>query len=291
MNMHHQLRQQQDEPLLQLQQAGDWSHGPTPQVADSLACDTPVPIRVVPLNQPAGNPLWLQEVPTGAAPAVADNRPAPTQPGLTQYFHPPAVHKEWRVEVAAPMETAAGSDQSCRFLGWELKRASAAAEEDTVPGASTVPYERPVVQQHMATRGYGGQHVPSARALMGMLAESKRQRAHTAEVAYGQLQQLQKEKAMAMEQAFLSEKARADTAERHAAEMRRVVHVLKDHVLKEQASSSTRPVFSTDLKEHRAARDQAAPAAGRKKQQQQKPEQLPERPGVIWVGATPELDT
>jgi len=103
---------------------------------------------------------------------------------------------------------------------------------------------------------------------MGMLAESKRQRAHTAEVACGQLQQLQNEKAMAMEQAFLSEKARADAAERHAAEMRRVVHVLKDHVLKEQARSSTRPVFSTDLKEHRAARDQAAPAAGRKKQQQ-----------------------
>ena len=147
MNMHHQLRQQQDEPLLQLQQAGGWSHGHTPQVADSLVCDTPVPIRVVLLNQPAGNPL-----PTGAAPAVADTRPAPTQPGLTQYFHPPAVHKEWRVEVAAPMETAAGSDQSrtrSRSLGRELKRASAAAEEDAVPGASTVPYERPVVQQHM----------------------------------------------------------------------------------------------------------------------------------------------
>jgi hypothetical protein len=94
----------------------------------------------------------------------------------------------------------------------------------------------------MATRGYGGQHVPSARALMGMLAESKRQRAHTAEVAYGQLQQLQDEKAL------LSEKARAVAAERHAAEMRDVVHVLKEHVLKEHASSSstgTRPVFST----------------------------------------------
>ena len=122
---------------------------------------------------------------------------------------------------------------------------------------------------------------------MGMLAESKRQRAHTAEVACGQLQQLQNEKAMAMEQAFLSEKARADAAERHAAEMRRVVHVLKDHVLKEQASSSTRPVVSTDLRAHRAAKEEAAPAAGRRKQ----PEQLPERPGVIWVGATPELDT
>lgn len=96
--------------------------------------------------------------------------------------------------------------------------------------------------QQMATRGYGGEHVPSAMALMGMPAESERQRAHTAEVAYGQRQQLQDEEAMAMEQAFLSEGARADAAERHAAEMRDVVHALKDHVLKEQASSSTRPV-------------------------------------------------
>ena len=61
--------------------------------------------------------------------------------------------------------------------------------------------------------------------------------------------------------------------------------------LKEQASSSTRPVVSTDPREHRAARDKAAPAAGRKKQPQQQPQQLLERPGVIWVGATPELDT
>lgn len=141
--------------------------------------------------------------------------------------------------------------------------------------------------QQMATRGYGGEHVPSAMALMGMPAESERQRAHTAEVAYGQRQQLQDEEAMAMEQAFLSEGARADTAERHAAEMRDVVHALKDHVLKEQASSSTRPVVSTDLRAHRAAKEEAAPAAGRRKQ----PEQLPERPGVIWVGATPHLDT
>lgn len=44
---------------------------------------------------------------------------------------------------------------------------------------------------------------------------------------------------------------------------------------------------STDLRAHRAAKEEAAPAAGRRKQ----PEQLPERPGVIWVGATPHLDT
>ena len=75
---------------------------------------------------------------------------------------------------------------------------------------------------------------------MGMLAESKRQRAHTAEVACGQLQQLQNEKAMAMEQAFLSEKARDDAAERHAAEMRDVVHVLSRNkqVLPQDLSSA-----------------------------------------------------
>jgi len=49
--MHDQLQQQQQqEPLLQTQQAGDWSHGCTPQVADSLVCDSQrhaPPIRIV----------------------------------------------------------------------------------------------------------------------------------------------------------------------------------------------------------------------------------------------------
>jgi hypothetical protein len=73
--------QQQVESLLQSQQAGDWSHGHPPQVADSLVCDTPVPIRVVQLNPPVGNPPWLQEVQTGAAPAVAETRLAPNGEG------------------------------------------------------------------------------------------------------------------------------------------------------------------------------------------------------------------
>ena len=38
--------------------------------------------------------------------------PTGTDTVLSQHFHPPDVHKEWRVEVAAPMETAAGPDQS-----------------------------------------------------------------------------------------------------------------------------------------------------------------------------------
>jgi len=241
MNMHHQLLSSKLSLCCSRSRLVTGAMATRKQVADSLVCDTPVPIRVVQLNQPVGNPPWLQEVQTGAAPAVAETRLAPTPPGLTQYFHPPDAQKEWRGEVAAPTETAAGSDQSrtrSRSLRRELKRASAAAEEDTAPAASMAPYERPVVHQPMATRGYGGQHVPSAMALLGMLAERERQRAHTAEVVYGRLQQ--NEKAMAMEQAFLSEKARDDAAERHAAEMRDVVHVLSRNkqVLPQDLSSA-----------------------------------------------------